>query len=141
MTILESLHTFILSYSGLETGAPLWVDFLGPATNQYSIESLPGERILEWYLDDSSLRAFPFALQSMRSTADQAERVGNNEFAELFSDWLETQWKAGNMPTLDIGKQSFKIEAVDWGVLYEQGQSETGIYSVNCRLIYKQDAA
>lgn len=139
MTILDSVRTFIMGYAGLESGAPLWVDFLGNTVNQYSIDTLPGERTLEWYIDDSSLRVFPFAFQSMRSTADELERLANNNFFELFADWLESQWRAGTMPTLETGKQSYKIEATGWGSLQNQGESETGIYQIQCRLIYKQD--
>jgi hypothetical protein len=139
MSIIANLRTFISGYSGLKTGAPLWVDFLGPDPTQYSIIPLPGERIIEWYIDDSgSLREFPFALDVMQSTADQAERMESAGFGEAFADWLESQWLAGTMPTLDTGKKSFKIEALGWGYLFEQGQSETGIYQIQCKLTYSQ---
>jgi hypothetical protein len=139
MSIIESLRTFIKGYSGLKTGVPLWVDFLGTDPTQYSIIPLPGERIIDWSIDDSeSTREFPFALDVMQSTADQAKRMESAGFGEAFADWLETQWLAGTMPTLDTGKTSYKIEALGWGYLFEQGQSETGIYQIQCKLTYTQ---
>jgi hypothetical protein len=138
-SVLENVRTFLMTYSGLKYGAPFSVDFLGSNPPQYSIQSLPGERVLEWYVDDSSLRVFPFALQWMGSTADHIERINNDAFAETFADWLETQWRAGTMPTLGTGKTSHQIEATSWGYLEDQGQSETGVYMILCRLIYKQD--
>jgi hypothetical protein len=137
-SIIKSLRDFVKTYPGLKAKAPVWVDFLGAGPIQYAINPLPGARIVEWYLDDSSLREFPFAFQSMESTADDLTRFQTNGFYEAFADWLETQWLADNMPVLDTKKTSFKIEALGWGFLFEQGQSETGIYQIQCKLTYTQ---
>lgn len=138
MTVLSAIQTYIKTYGSLVSNAPVLIDFLDAEPTKYSIVSLPGTRIIERYLDDSSLREFPFAFQSMESTADDAERLGNNEFYEAFADWLETQTAAGILPTLGTGKTAEKIEAVNAGYLFEQGESGTAIYQVTCRLEYSQ---
>ena len=138
-TIIQSLRTWLSAYTGLKTGAPLWVDFLGPNPTQYTIDPIPGERITEWYIDNSgSMREFPFSFASMESTAAEIDRMNNIGFYEAFADWLEAQWINGNMPDLGAGKTPFKIEATGWGCLFEQGQSETGIYVIQCKLTYSQ---
>lgn len=139
MSIINGLRTYLATYSGLKSGAPLWVDYLGSDPTQYAVVPLAGGKIVESYIDGSSLREFPFAFQSMESTADDLERLENNGFFETFADWLETQTEAGTFPTLSTGQTPELIEATGWGYLYEQGNSDTGIYQIQCRLVYKQE--
>ena len=97
---------------------------------------------MQRYLDGSSLREFPFVFKSTQSTSDEPERMENSGFYEAFSDWLETQTEAGVLQTLtgSPAKTAEKIEALGWGYLFEQGQSGTGLYSVQCKLTYSQVA-
>jgi hypothetical protein len=138
MTVIAAVKTYIATYSLLKTGAPLWVNHLGPDPTQYAIIPLPGSKIVEWYISGSSKRSFSFAFQSMESTADELERLENLGFYELFADWLESQTIAGVFPTLASGKTPDSIEALGWAFLYEQGQSDTGIYQIQCKLMYDQ---
>lgn len=140
MSIIESLRTYILTYSGLKTGAPLWVDHLGgPKQTGYAIVPLPGEKIVEKYIDSGSLREFPFAFQTMKSTADNLERLESVGFQEAFSDWLESQSNSDILPVLGAKKTADSIEATSWGYLYEEGESDTGIYQIICKLTYYQE--
>ena len=138
MTIIESIRTYIATYSGLASGKPLWVDYLGQTPTEYSISPLAGGRIVETYVNNSTLREFPFAFSSMESTADNLERLENIGFYEAFADWLETQTNAGTLPTLASGKTAEKIEALGWAYLYQPGDSGTGIYQIQCKLTYQQ---
>lgn len=139
MSVIESVQDYLKSYSDLKSGAPVWVDFLSNTPVEYSIQPLPGERILESYINGSSLRAFFFAFQSMESTADDLERLGTQGFYETFADWLEEQTEIENLPTLDAGKEAESIGATGWGYLFQQGDSQTGVYQIQCRLVYKQN--
>jgi hypothetical protein len=138
MSIIASLQTYIKTYSGLKSGAPVWVDYLGPGFTEYSIVPLPGARIVESYIDGSSLREFPFAFQSMESTADDLTRIESAGFYEAFADWMEAQTNAGTLPTLGTKQTATAIEAVIGGSLFEQGESQTGIYQIQCKLTYEQ---
>ena len=138
MTILEAVKTYLLTYPSLETGALLLVNHLGPDPVGYTIVPLPGEKVLEWYVDGGSSRAYYFAFQSVESTADELERLENCGFFEDLSTWFETQSNAGTLPSLGSGKTATWIEATGFGYLFEQGQSETGIYQIQCRLTYEQ---
>lgn len=139
MSLISAVRTYLVSYTGLKSGAPVWVDHLGAEPTEYSVLPVAGSRILESYIDGGSLRSFPFAFRSMESTADDLERLENSGFFEAFAEWLESQSNAGVLPTLDSGKTPEKIEALGWGFLYEEGVSDTGIYQVQCRLVYMQD--
>jgi hypothetical protein len=139
MSLIVSVKTYLTGYSGLEDGAPLWVDYLGSEPTGYAIIPLPGTKIIEKYLDGGSLREFPFAFQSMELTADEAERLENNGFFEALSDWFEDQSALGDLPALGEGKSPRRIEALGWAFVYETSESETAVYRIQCKLTYEQD--
>jgi hypothetical protein len=140
MSILSAVADYLKDYSALETGAPVWVDFTGADGTQYSVVPLPGSKIVETYINGASLREFPFAFQSMESTADDLERLETAGFYEAFADWLESQTDAEAFPTLESNQTPTKIEALGWGFLFEQGVSDTGVYQIQCKLTYEQGA-
>ena len=140
MTIITAIQTYLKTYTELDDNAPVWVDALGKVATEYAISPLPGTRIVEEYLNGSSLREFPFSFSSSESTADELERVANVGFYEAFAQWLDEQSNAGNLPTLDAGKTAEKIESTGWGYLYQEGESGTGIYQIQCKLTYTQEA-
>mgnify|MGYP001276938573 CR=1 FL=1 len=138
MSILSALRTYLKTYSGLKSDAPVWVQYLGNVPTEYSIVPLPGNNIIESYINGGSLREYPFAFQSMESTADDLARLENQGFYEAFADWLETQTESEIFPTLDTGKKPVLIETTNWGYLFEEGESDRGIYQITCRLQYEQ---
>jgi len=140
MTIISALKTYLATYSGLTTGAPLWVDYLSAGVLGYSVMALPGTKKVETFIDDNRhyTAEYPFAFQVMASTADDPNRVANLGFFEAFSDWLDSQTEAGTLPTLGANQTAEKIEAVIGGYLLEQGQSETAVYQITCKLTYEQ---
>jgi hypothetical protein len=138
MTIIAALQTYIKTCTELKSGRPVWVNFLGSEPTEYSIVPLPGEKILEEYVNGVKIMEYPFAFQSAESTADDLARLTNAGFYEAFAKWLDEQTESGNLPTLDAGQTARVIEAGTSGYLYEQGVSETGVYQIDCRLEYRQ---
>lgn len=139
MTLIGAIRTYLSTYTGISSTAPIWVDYLGNTPTEYSVVPLGGSIIVEQYIDGSSLREYPFAFRSIESTADDLERLENDGFYEAFAEWLDTQTETGVLPTLGTGQTSELIEALGWGYLTEQGNSETGVYQVQCRLVYTQE--
>lgn len=137
MSIIDALKTFLAACPSLENGALLLVDRADMPIS-YSIMPMPGSRVVERYINGGSLREYPFAFQTAKSTADDLERIESAGFNETFADWLESQTEAGSLPNLGAGKTAESIEATSWGYLYEMGESETGIYQVLCKLTYEQ---
>lgn len=137
-TVIEAVQKYIKTYSGLATNAPVWVAHLGQNPTEYSIVPLPGARVVETYLNNGTLREFPFALQSVESTGDELERFQKIGFYEMFAAWLDTQTLSGALPIMDTGQTPESIEALGWGYLMDQGPSGTGIYQVQCKLTYEQ---
>lgn len=139
MSIISAVRTYLKTYSGLKSGAPIWVQQLGPTPTEYAVVPIPGAKVIEQYLNGGSLREFPFAFQSMESTADDLARLENQGFYEAFADWLESQTINEVLPSLGPKKTAKLIEATNWGYLFEQGESDRGIYQINCRLQYEQE--
>jgi hypothetical protein len=124
----------------LEAERTVAINKLGLIPVQYSIVPLAGDMIVETYLDDSSLRVYPFAFQSRDYTLEELSRLDSMGFYETLAEWFETQTKSGTLPSLDAGKTVEKIEALQWGYLFQERQT-TGVYQVQCRLTYKQASA
>ena len=137
-SIIFAIQTYMQTY-GEFSDAPIWVDYLGTTPTEYSISPLPGARIVEQYINGSSLREYSFAVRSSERTAADLERMENNGFYEAFADWLEAQTEAEIFPALGTGKTPELIEATGWGYLYQEGNSDTGIYQIQCRLQYTQE--
>lgn len=130
MSVLSAIQTYIKTYSDLKTDAPVWVNYLGDEPIEYTIVPLAGARIVEEYINGGTSREFPFALQSVESTVDDLGRLASQEFYEAFAEWLRTQTEADNLPTLASGQTAFKIEALGNGFMFQQGESQTGVYQI-----------
>lgn len=137
-SIISAIQTYVQTYSEF-SNAPVWIDYLGATPTEYSISPLPGARIVEHYINGSSLREYTFAFRSSERTAADLERMENNGIYEAFADWLEAQSEADNLPVLGAGKTAESIEATGWGYLFQEGNSDTGIYQIQCRLRYLQE--
>lgn len=138
MSLISAVRTYLKTYSALKSGAPVWVNFIGATPTEYGVIPIAGSKIIESYISGKTLREFPFAFQSTESTADDLARLEAHGFYEAFAEWLDSQSEAGIFPSLAAGKTPESIEATGWGYLYEQGQSDTGIFQINCRLVYLQ---
>ena len=122
-----------------DSGKPLWVNYLEAEPVSYSIVPIGGNRKVSTYIHgNSGEREFVFAFQSGRFTADDAERVGNIEFFESLAEWLDDQTEQNNLPTMPSGFNALGIEALGDGYLFEQGESTTGVYQIQCRLEYSK---
>lgn len=138
MTIIAAVQAYVKTFTGLETGSPVWVNSLGPKAVEYSVVPLPGERVLETYINGTKIMSFPFAFQSVTVTMDDAARLEAQGFFEDFCSWMDAQTEAGILPTLDGGATALSIRADSWGFLFEQGESGTGVHQVTCELLYEQ---
>lgn len=136
MSVVSNLKTFLQTYAGFV--GPTWVNNLDSKTEEYSIIPLPGPRTVSTDIVGNKTREYPFAIQSVKSTAAELERLETIGFFEAFSDWLDTQTDTGVLPNLGTGKEAESITAINWAFLYQQGESQTGIYQVQCILTYIQ---
>jgi hypothetical protein len=140
-SIIEGLQDYLKAYTGLDDDAPLWVNYLGVEPVEYAIVPGPGARVIEEYINGSKLMSFTFAFELVDSTSDDIQRLESQGFFEAFADWLDAQTAAGTLPdelSLPSGKTADEIRAQGWGYLFEEGESQTGIYQIQCELTYDQ---
>jgi len=138
MSIIQALKVYLTVQAQLPEGAPVWVNYLGLDLYSFSLDPMPGEKVITTYINDVEVREYPFVFRSMESTADELARIQVAEFYEEFGDWLEDQTESGTLPDLGEGKKPLSLLSDSWAFLYEQGQSETGVYQVRCKLTYEQ---
>lgn len=137
MSIIESLQNFIATCPALNAFAELHVDGLEPDAVNYSIDTLPGTRILSQDLAGNKTREFPFALTSREASVDDLARIANTGFYEQFADWLEEQTDNENLPNLGTKRTAESIEATSWGYLYQRDENDqTAIYQIICKMTY-----
>lgn len=137
MSILEAIRTYMLEFPELKPNSALWSDHSAGDAIQYSIVQIPSTRVLAEYLDGKSDRQYTFAFQSTESTLDELARYENAEFFDKLDAWFEAQTENEQFPTLEANQFPEKIETLSWSYLMQE-QSGTGVYQVQCRLLYQQ---
>ncbi len=137
-SIIEALRKYIKTYTGLKTNAPIWVHYLDYRPVQYSIFPLAGARVISEDIVGNRLMEFTFAMQSMESTSEDIDRLESSGFYESFAQWLDDQTRLKVFPNLQSDQKPESIEALGWGIMFQQGDDETAIYQIQCRLVYMQ---
>lgn len=139
--IIDSIRSFIRTCPHLQefNGAiKVNVDYLEAIPTSYSIEETPTDPIIKRYVDGSTRRQYGFVFTSCESYgADVLQNISNSGFYEDFATWLEQQSLLNNLPVLEDGKESIKIEAITTGYAFET-DIDSARYQIQCRLIYNQ---
>lgn len=139
MRIIESIRNYIKTCPYLsEFSKGINVDFLDENTVSYSIEDVPAKPILKKYVDGSSKRQHLFIFTSRESYgSDVFQNIENSGFYEDFSNWIELKNNKGELPILEVDKESIKIETLTTGYAFETSIDKAR-YQIQCRLIYMQ---
>ncbi|MFZ2196155.1 MAG: hypothetical protein WAV13_00370 [Thermodesulfovibrionales bacterium] len=143
--IVDRLKEYIATFPEL-ANEKLFIDHTDLEPTNYSIQPLPGSIILETTIVGKTKRSFPFAFVTVEFTVDDVTRLGTNGFYEKFARWLEVNSasKPSVLPDLDpdplnpTGMVAESIQATTWGYLFEEDESGTGRYHIQCELVYEQ---
>lgn len=137
MSLLQAVREYMATFPELQANVFLFGDHPEGDEPQYNISQLPGDKVLESYLDGKQDCQYAFAFQSAESAADELQRYENAAFFENLDAWFIAQTNAGNFPTLEVGQVAERIEATNWSYLLAEN-SLTGVYQIQCRLLYTQ---
>lgn len=138
MRIMESIRDFISKCPYLDDFAQINVDYLHKDAISYSIQTEPSNPIIKKYINGDALRQLVFTFSSRESYGpNEILNIENSGFYEDFSSWIESESNIGNLPTLDNGKLSRKIEVLTPGYVF-QTDIDRGQYQIQLRLIYYQ---
>lgn len=139
MSIIESVRNFIkkcphlVEYSG---AVRVNVDYLSNNPTTYSIEEVPVNPIVKKYVNGDTIRQFVFVFCSRESYGeDIRNNIENCGFYEDLSDWLEECTYKYNLPILDEGMESRKIETLTSGYVYDT-DVDNARYQIQLKLEY-----
>lgn len=137
MSIIESIRTFMCSCPFLKDGV-INVDYLGNKPTEYVIEGVPTSKVVKQYADGGALKQYTFIFGSREYYgSDVLINIENSRFYEDFSNWLDSQSRAGVLPKLDSGMPQ-KIEALSTGYMFD-GNGRDARYQIQCRLTYYEN--
>ena len=138
-TIIESLRDYIATCQLFaQQGYLLNVNWVDPTAKSYGIFPLPGDKVVEPYLNGGGMCEYPFAIQVNESNSDDIARLETQGFFEKLGDWLDEQDDLENYPTLSSNLRPFEIETLGQGYLVDQGESNVSTYEVPCKLTYER---
>lgn len=137
MSMLQAVKDYLILFPLLQDDALFQSDHSTGSEVQYSILQLPGTKVLEEDLAGNLYCQYPFAFQSIESTMDELQRFANADFYDQLDEWLKEQNEAEIFPVLEENQTPEKVETLGWGYLIQE-QTGTGVYQVQCRLLYIQ---
>ena len=133
--IIEYLRNFICECPLLTDGYRVNVDYIGVEMS-YSIDPLPCTPVLKNYTDGGKMKQFQFSFSSKELyDKDSCINIENSGFYENFAVWLENS----KMAELDEHKTPIYFEVLNSGFL-ESADGNKARYSIDCRLIYEEEA-
>ncbi len=137
-SIIGAVREYISTCPFLNEFARIHVEYLDTEADSYTVDAMPGEPLVQRYLNGDSEKQFSFTLSSRQSYGpDVLQNLENSGFYDRFADWLETESRRGNLPELPAGKEALSIRAISQGFVF-QTDLDAAQYQIQCRLLYYQ---
>ena len=112
------------------------IDYLGSDADEYSIEKISCEPVIKQYIDGSTIRQYQFALTSIKLyDSNYSINMENNDFYELFEQWIKKQNDANNFPDIE---GVYAIEVIQDSSL-ETKETDTAKYQIQLRVLYRRN--
>jgi hypothetical protein len=135
MTIMEGVRSWLRKCPELK--GRLDVDFLDENEDTYSLDSIPGTEIVKKYLDGSTIRQYQFVIASRRLyDQDIEQNLGNLEFFEKLTEWIENKSAVKQLPVLDGGRTALKVEVTSSAYPFVVSEDGKARYQIQLRLEY-----
>ena len=140
-SIIGAVRDYIDTCPFLDEFAKIDVEYLSNEKDSYTVDALPGEPLVQRYLNGDSEKQFSFTFSSRKSYGpDVLQNLENSGFYERFADWLESESRNGNLPKLPEGKEAMSIRAISQGFVFQTDYDEAQ-YQIQCRVLYYQKGA
>lgn len=137
--IIESIRNYFLSCPLIDEESKINVDYLGIEAVEYTIDSVPAEKVIKTYVGGDTLNQYVFVFGSREYYgSDTLQNIENSGFYENFSKWIKEQSKLGNLPILTGNKNSIKMEVLTSGYLFDITES-LARYQIQIRLVYYEN--
>ena len=137
--IIDAITEYFLGCPLLKDGV-FRVDALGPRPVEYVIETGMFTPVLRTYVDGSTERQYQFSFGSREFySMDRIQNMASSGFYEDMFNWVESQSRVGNLPTLPEGMYADSIEVLSPGYIYDI-TGKNARYQMPMRLIYTKEA-
>ena len=137
MTVMQCIQKWLKTYSGLS--GRLDVDFLDEKVETYSVDTIPCEEILKRYKDGGTRKQFQFAVSSrMFYEQNIKNNLGNLQFFEDLTAWVEEKARARELPAMDKGRTAQKIVVTSTAYPFIVSEDGKARYQIQMRLEYYQ---
>lgn len=142
---IERIKEYFKNCPYLNQLSEIKVDYLDVDNNDreyWSIEQVEAPIILHSNVLGTKTERqceFIIASRSYFNPLVDTQNIENLHLFEKIADWLYSNSKSGNLPTLNEGETATKIEAINSGYLYGTDRTNTlARYQVLCRLFYEK---
>lgn len=138
MSIISKIRDFIAGECPhLKDFRELFIDYLEPEEDSYSLEVMPAEPIVKRMINGDTVRRKVFSFCS-RGFYSGLDNVDTSDFFEGFSGWLEDCTLSGRLPALGEGREARSLRATTDGYLYDNNGIKCQ-YRIQCECIYYQE--
>lgn len=138
--IVDKIIDFISQCPFLDEMTPVKADYCNEDAISYCVETSAKAKELETYIDGSKVLQLAFVFSSKEVMSDYDDvNVENAIFYEKFSDWIEEQNIAGNLPQLEGKLSSISVTVVSHGYVV-QSEADRGRYEIQMKLKYFKKA-
>lgn len=138
--IVDKIIDFISQCPFLDEMTPVKADYCNEDAISYCVETSAKAKELETYIDGSKVLQLAFVFSSKEVMSDYDDvNIENAIFYEKFSDWIEEQNIAGNLPQLEGKLSSISVTVVSHGYVV-QSEADRGRYEIQMKLKYFKKA-
>ena len=132
--VIECIRDFIMTFPELKDDC-LMIDYLSDKPIEYSVESVPCDRIYKKYTDGGCIKQFLFVFASREAySADINQLIENSAFYEHFENWiLDTSQETLNA-FLD-SRNAVGLNILTGGYLFDADYNNAR-YQIQLRLLY-----
>ena len=134
--MVKEIMEYIRTYPGFDDDSIFTADYLAEDIMNYSLETEPGEEVVETFIDGSSINQFFFILSS-REVSDAYSDINlrNTMFYENFASWIKLKNISKEYPLLEGPFEAIEIDT-DSPVYVLQVEPGKSKYVIHMRLKY-----
>lgn len=131
---IELIRDFIETCPFLKNGK-VNVDYIKDKPHSYSIDETPVMPILDSFTDGGKRMQIQFDF-SIQANFSVLENIKNSKFCDNFTDWIDEQDSAGNLPNIDGIEW---IKCLGRGTILQTTET-TAIYVIPMQVAYYKKA-
>jgi hypothetical protein len=133
--MIKAIRDYFLKYKKFPKSSLLNVDALTDNVNDFSIDIVPSNPVVESYLDGTTLKQITFVLAGRFAYNNDNTKILN--FFDDLSSWIKTNNDNGILPELEFPRISEQMNVLSNGYLINQLGTEAK-YQIQLRLLYRE---